>query len=128
MREQTEFFAELYRSRQEELEPPPNYLENIHIPLLDDTEKGMLDDPIVLEEVTVAIKMLNKFKSPGYDGLPAEIFQRYIKKIALMLLELYKEVLNKGRLHLSARRGIISLIQKTGGTRDFKLTGDHLVF
>ena len=45
-------------SRQEELAPPPNYLQNLKIPKLNQDERVVLDEPIVFEEIIEAIRAL----------------------------------------------------------------------
>ena len=48
--------------------PLPGYLDNVRIPRLDDVEKVMLDEPLVIEEIIEAIKMLKNGKCSGTDG------------------------------------------------------------
>ena len=42
------------------------------LPQLDDESKDMCDDPLSFEELTSAIKLISKDRSPGIDGLPGE--------------------------------------------------------
>ena len=51
-------------------------------------------------------------KTLGTDGLPIEIYKRYLTKLAPILLELYREVCETKEFHLSARRGVIALLEK----------------
>ena len=70
--------------------------------------------PIVVEEITEAIKALNKKKVPGSDGLPIEIYQVYCSKLDPFLLQLFEEIVHDQEMHLSTRRGILTLIEKIG--------------
>ena len=51
-------------------------------------------------------------KTPGVDGFSATFYQTYWETVGPMLLEAYYEGYNKWELHLSARRGVLSLIPK----------------
>ena len=77
-------------------------------------EGDELDRPLTLEELSMAVKGMQKSKTPGCDGLPMEILVRLWHKIGELLLNVFNFTFEKGLLHLSARRGIISLIPKKG--------------
>ena len=51
-------------------------------------------------------------KPPGTDGLPADFYKMFYRQIKDFLYELYSEILQDRKLHLSARRGVISLLEK----------------
>ena len=50
----------------------------------------------------------------GSDGLPIEYYKTFIHVLAPFLLYVYKEILLEKKLHLSVRRGIITLMEKIG--------------
>ena len=112
LKEQFRFYSELYKSRIDELLPTPQYLDNLELPSLTEDEHLMLDEPLVIEEVAEAIKSLKNNKAAGCDGL--KIYKRYSYLPVPTLLALYKEVLDKKQLHISARTGLITLIEKVG--------------
>ena len=122
--EQAKFFKCLYTSRREELAAHPeahtvrNYLENCKIPKLTEDEKLVLEEPIVLEEIIEAVRSLQNRKAAGTDGLPIEIYKFLLHKIGPILFKLLRniitEISKEKKMHLSARRGIITLIEKVG--------------
>lgn len=57
-----------------------SYLEKIDIPVLTPTSAKKLDAPIRLEEIQVALKMMQTGKTPGPDGFPVE-FSKHVWKI-----------------------------------------------
>ena len=112
--EQQKFYEVLYKSRKDELRPPPDYLDTVFMLCLSDDEKLLLDEPLVFEEVFEAIRMLKNGKCAGTDGLSIEVYKTYKHKLMPLLLELYQEILREGKMLLLARRGIISLLEKVG--------------
>ena len=55
---------------------------------------------------------MNNGKAPGVDGLPIEWYKIFWGKIKFFFHDLIKEITKEQILHLTARRGIISLIEK----------------
>ena len=72
----------------------------------------ILEEPLVIEEVIESLRSLNNGKAAGSDGLPIEVYKVLQRKLAPVLLETYKEILRDGKMHLSGRRGIITLLEK----------------
>ena len=44
---------------------------------LSELQKQNLDAPITADELEIAVRHMNKEKSPGINGLPAEFYQRF---------------------------------------------------
>ena len=55
-------------------------------------------------------------KTPGVDGITAIFYQTYWDQISELLLDAFNMGYEQGRLHISARRGVLSLILKKGRT------------
>uniref|UniRef100_UPI00358EE8F5 receptor-type tyrosine-protein phosphatase gamma-like n=1 Tax=Myxine glutinosa TaxID=7769 RepID=UPI00358EE8F5 len=55
-----------------------------------------LESPLTLEELYVALKSLDRGKSPGLDGLPVEFFEKFWDLIGPELLLVFLESLKKG--------------------------------
>ena len=53
-------------------------------------------------------------KSLGTDGFPPDFYKMFWPKIKDLYLQVVHEAIQKGRLHLTVRRGIISLLEKAG--------------
>ena len=71
-----------------------------------------MDAEITLEEVTAAVKSLKHNKTCGMDGCPAEMLQFFWSKWGALYYNALQYAFRVGKLHLSARRGVIILIQK----------------
>ena len=109
LREQRKFYDKLYTSAGPIDE---NYVKNLQTPQISEEDKIYLDLPISQEEKEAAIKVLPGNKFPGTDGLSADFYKIFYPKMKDLLFEVYKEVVVDGKFHLSARRGIISLLEK----------------
>ena len=90
------------------------YINSLRLPKLNDDERLVLDEPVVKEEIFEAIKALQSGKSLGTDGLPVNIYKCYMHKLTPVLLDAFNEAMQNGKLHQSARRGIVSLLEKVG--------------
>ena len=98
------FYEILYRSKREELEGNPDYLNGLQMPKLSDVEKQSLDEAPVIEEINEAVKALKSGK---------------------FLLKLKRKILEDGVMHLSARRGIITLLEKQDEKNQIYLANWH---
>ena len=67
-----------------------------------------------MDEIAYAIKNMQNEKTPSLDGLPAEFYKMIWPKIGNLLYNVYTEIINNGKLHDSARCGIITLLEKLG--------------
>jgi len=70
--------------------------------------KGLLTE----KECSEVLKIMELGKSPGMDGLPAEFYKVFWKDVSPFLLCCLNKSHQKGKLALTQRRGIISLIPK----------------
>ena len=87
-------------------------LENSSDFKLSDETKSDLERPISIEELGLLMTSMQKGKTPGCNGLPVEIYASLWDTTAVPLHNAILYAFNKGELHRSARRGIISLIPK----------------
>ena len=53
------------------------FLENHKPPKLEQEEREDLNRPITREEIEAVIKNLPRYKSPGPDGFPGELYQTF---------------------------------------------------
>ena len=91
-----------------------DYLKDTEVPRLSEANKIMLDTPLSLAEVEIAIKQLAKAKCPGYDGIPIEFYNTFLPQVKHTLHSLFLNWIEKGEMSSSAREGIISLLDKPG--------------
>ena len=76
--------------------------------------KAKLEQEISLSEISLALKELKSYKCPGVDGISVAFYKVFYGKLKFFLRDLINEIVENGKLHLSARRGIITLIEKIG--------------
>lgn len=81
---------------------------------LEDNDSVRCEMPLSLSEIEQAIMKLNKNKSPGADGLPAEFFQEFKEMLGPLLLTLYEQMDTEQRAPASFTEGIVTLIFKKG--------------
>ena len=90
-----------------------DYLKKLKMPQLSDEMKDKLNQPITQKEIGSAIFAMPNNHTPGTDGLPPEWYKMFYPKIKDFLHELIKEIVQDKKMHLTARRGILSLLEKS---------------
>lgn len=69
------FYAKLYSSESTlDKLSCETFLDNVHLPTLNDADRAGLDKSITLHELHEAAKSLKRGKSPGIDGIPPELY------------------------------------------------------
>ena len=113
-----------------------DFLRDIELPQISVEDKDILEKPISLAEVEIAIKQMNKEKCPGLDGIPVELYQEMIEDFKYVLHDLFLKCVSEDELNNSAKLGVVSLLEKPG-LDQLKLTnwrplsllcGDYKVF
>ena len=106
--EQRRFYPSLYQS-------DPNVEFKIITGIkVTEEDNHLLCTDITLEELTTANNGMAKNKSRGYDGFTVEFYLKFWAILGPVYLQVIKESLKEKMLHLSAWRGIITLIPKKG--------------
>ena len=72
-----------------------------------------LDDPPTREEIKKATMQLKVGKSPGIDGIPAEVYQQGGKTVLDKLQDLFTNCWEKGTLPQDLRDAVIVSLHKT---------------
>ena len=75
-------------------------------------EKEELEKPLSWEEYMAALNAMPNGKTPGQDGLSVKFLKTFVDKLKPTLCQCFDAGMKRGRLHDSARRGIISMIPK----------------
>ena len=116
LKELQNFYVQLFKTRFTEYrEPDFSFLDGLSMPQLDQEEKCMLDEPLFLEEIHIAIKQMKRERTPGIDGFPIEFYDKFWPRLKFSLHSLYLNVTEKnGKFPESTRTGIITLIEKKG--------------
>ena len=107
-----EFYQTLYRSNQILLDD--EYLSNIKISQVSEEDKKILEEPISLQEVEIAVKQLACNKAPGLDGLTNNFHQKFFRQLKHTLHALMLKIVHDKELHMTAKEDIISLLEKPG--------------
>lgn len=67
-----------------------------------------------------ALKGMKENKAPGSDGLPAEFYLTFWEEIKSILIKSFQHSFNSGKLPISHRKSIISLMFKKGERCELK--------
>ena len=70
------------------------------------------DQPITLQECSLALKQMKNNKTPGTDGLSTEFYKMMWPTIAELVFESIQHAYQTGELSIDQKRGLIKLIPK----------------
>ena len=108
---QKEYYENLYSTS---ADADLSYVRDIVSPKITDVQRQILNSPITIDELGEAVKALPNGKCPSTDELPIDFYKVFWSKIKHTLYKLYLEIIETKQFHLTARQGIISLLEKTG--------------
>ena len=104
-----DFYVNLYTSK---TIVDHSYLDKLSMKQISQEARQYADRDITSEEVGLVLKQLKNSKTPATDGIAADVYKFFWKKLKLLITGLIKEIITDGKMHLTARRGIISLLDK----------------
>ena len=113
---QSEFYKDLYTADDSVQFNFENKTQN----KLTVTDRMEMDKEISMEELDTAVKGLKREKTPGNSGFTTEFFQFFWHKIREMYHNALMYAKRTGKLTLSARRGVITLIPKKADPDELK--------
>ncbi len=114
-----EFYEELYSSELTHRSDSDNvFIEGL--PQVSDDANGELCRALTLEELQKALQSMECGRAPGIDGLSADFYKSFWPEIGADLLAVINESLSSGRLPLSCRRAVLTLLPKKGDLSDIK--------
>ena len=82
--------------------------------ILNDLEKDSCEGAITLNECTMALARMENNKSPGLDGICVEFYKKFWPLIGEMMVNVFNESYERGKLPKSERTSVMSLIFKKG--------------
>lgn len=89
------------------------FLDTVNnVKVISDSDRMCCDGILTHEEVQSAIKSLKNNKSPGSDGLTAELYKLFANDLSPFLTNVFKESVDKEALPPTLTQGIITLIPK----------------
>jgi len=106
------FYKNLYSSKCTE-ETSTLFLDSVNnVKAISESDRLCCDRAVTHEEVISAIKSLKNNKSPGCDGLTAELYKLFADELSPFLTSVFKESIDKEALPPTLTQGIITLIPK----------------
>ncbi|KAF0035372.1 hypothetical protein F2P81_013130 [Scophthalmus maximus] len=107
------FYSALYQSdSQTDNTTMDRFFNNLNVPAIDPAMGHNLSSPLVLQEIVDAIISMQSNKAPGPDGYPTEFFKKFCSKLASLLLDVYSESIDRGKLPPTLTQASISLLLK----------------
>lgn len=91
-----------------------DFLNALPFPTLDDTTKKNIEGHISCEEIKIAIKSLNRNKTPGLDGFPIEFYSSFSDTLTPILETMYRTALEVGHLPQSTMEALVTSLPKPG--------------
>ncbi|KAI3364562.1 hypothetical protein L3Q82_011348, partial [Scortum barcoo] len=113
------FYADLYMT---EFTDSPEVSQHFYadLPQVDPEDNIKLEAGLSLAELHAALMSLQNGKAPGIDGLPVDFYKSFWSVLGEDLLEVIMDCLETGRLPLSCRRAVITLLPKKGDLQELK--------
>lgn len=89
-----------------------NFFHDLNLPTLPSHDLGKLNAPITLEELRNALGSMKKGKSPGWDGIPPELYLVFWDILGPPLLDMINTAIDKGAFNSGVNTAIITLLLK----------------
>ncbi|XP_071401611.1 NLR family CARD domain-containing protein 3-like [Centroberyx affinis] len=114
-----EFYGDLYKNEHKE---DPECAQAFYdgLPKTDEDSNAELESQLSPDELCAAVQSLESGKAPGVDGLPVDVYKSFWWEIGEDLLSILRDSLTKGRLPLSCRRAVLTLLPKKGDLQQIK--------
>ena len=111
------FYQHLYTGEEVDIEGGEGLVGEVKGRLSGEVSRGLEGD-ITEEEVARAIKGLPRRKSPGEDGLPAELYCVFQTLMVPLLAHLFNEMRREGAVPEGFASGVITLLHKKGSREE----------
>ena len=105
-------YSTLYASKNTAVTSPDDLFFSQEHPTLNEINKQKCEGLMTEKECFEALKSMESDKSRGTDGLPAEFYTVFWGDVSPFLVSCLNKSHQKGKLAITQRRGIISLIPK----------------
>lgn len=107
------FYSSLYKSEISlDRQACADFFQDLNLPSLSDNESESLNTPISLEELRKALVNMKKGKSPGWDGIPPELYLTFWDILGRPLLDMINMAIDKGAFNSSTNTAIITVLPK----------------
>jgi len=88
------------------------FIRNLIFPKLSNEDRKEIEGPLTLDECKRVLGLSQESKSPGEDGFTVEFYKYFFDSVGGYLLESLNAAHEVGKLSISQRRGVITLIPK----------------
>ena len=113
IKEQVIFYSDRYRKTVDFQEPSAEaFLDGIDIPQLSDEQKTSIEGALTEAELTRALKRMKNGSSPGLDGITTAFITFFWCKAKDMVLNSLNAAFTKGKMSITQKRAVITLIYK----------------
>lgn len=107
-----DFYQTLFSSRHPDSKSIDDYLTSSRLDSIDESLSEELDSSISEEELDIVVKALKSNKSPGWDGLTSEFYNKFWPAAKPILINVINESVDRKMLPPSLRIGVITIIPK----------------
>lgn len=108
-----DFYKELYKEKfQEKPQEECSFYKGL--PQVSEVDNIDLEAELSAQELQDALQSLRSGKAPGMDGLPVEFYKTFWPVVVEDVLFVLRDSLRTGRLPLSCRRAVLTLLPKKG--------------
>ena len=87
-------------------------LTTLSIPTLSEFQAAQLDLPISDDEIVLAVQQLGPLKTPGPDGIPATLYQKYWSTVRIDIINMVKAFFHSSFMLKTLNHTFITLIPK----------------
>ena len=117
-REFRDFYDTLYNIPPANLnpdgDPSRDYLTTSTMPTLPAEARNLLEEPITLQELQMALGNTKPGKAPGPDGLTVAYYRALLPALGTRMVELFNGLGTGEKLHVSTLQAQIAIIPKEG--------------
>ncbi|KAL2078927.1 hypothetical protein ACEWY4_024671 [Coilia grayii] len=90
------------------------------LPKVSEEANTALGRVLTLEELERALQSMESGKAPGVDGLPVDFYKSFWPVLGTDVLAVLKDSIARGKLPLSCRRAVLTLLPKKGDLTDIR--------
>ena len=106
------YYQQLYDNKMDNLEEMDEFLEKYNLSKLNQEETENLNRRITSLEIETVTRNLPTNKGPGPDGFTGEFYQKFREELTPILLKLFQEIAEEGKLPHSVYEATMTLIPK----------------
>ena len=114
-----QFYSDLFSEEEIDLSVREELFSHVTARLPDD-KRDMCEGPLSLAEASEALKLSNRNKSPGPDGLSVEFYSTFWSSLGPLLVDVFNESLDDGVLCESMKASLTRLVHKRDDKRLLK--------